>query len=146
MAGWHHWLNNVSPGVGDGQGGLACCDSWSRKESDMTERLNWSELNNNFIYLFWGTPGLRCCVGFSLAAGSGGHARVVVCGLLIVMAPLVAECQLWSTGRVVVTHRPELLRSRWDPPRPGIEPVSPALAGWFLTTEPPGKPHPSVLY
>ena len=34
-----------TPGVGDGQGGLACCDSWGRKESDMTERLNWTELN-----------------------------------------------------------------------------------------------------
>ena len=45
MAGWHHWLNGHgfgwTPGVGDGQGGLACCDSWGRKESDMTERLNW---------------------------------------------------------------------------------------------------------
>ena len=48
MAGWHHWLNGResewTPGVGDGQGGLACCDSWDRKESDMTERLNWTEL------------------------------------------------------------------------------------------------------
>ena len=31
--------------VGDGQGGLACCDSWGRKESDTAERLNWTELN-----------------------------------------------------------------------------------------------------
>ena len=49
MAAWHHWLNGCesgwTPGVGDGQGRLACCDSWGRKESDMTERLNWSELN-----------------------------------------------------------------------------------------------------
>ena len=49
MAGWHHWLNGCesewTPGVGDGQGGLACCDSWVRKESDMTERLNGTELN-----------------------------------------------------------------------------------------------------
>ena len=48
MAGWHHGLDgHVSewtPGVGDGQGGLACCDSWGRKESDTTERLNWTEL------------------------------------------------------------------------------------------------------
>ena len=48
MAGWHHQLNRRefewTPGVGDGQGGLACCDSWSRKESDTTERLNWTEL------------------------------------------------------------------------------------------------------
>ena len=47
MAGWHHWLDGResewTPGVGDGQGGLACCDSWGRKELDMTERLYWTE-------------------------------------------------------------------------------------------------------
>ena len=37
--------NKWTPGVGDGQGGLACCSSWGRKESDTTERLNWTELN-----------------------------------------------------------------------------------------------------
>ena len=36
-----------TPGVGDGQGGLACCDSWDRKESDTTERLNWTELTES---------------------------------------------------------------------------------------------------
>ena len=45
MAGWHHRLDGResewTPGVGDGQGGLVCCDSWGRKESDTTERLNW---------------------------------------------------------------------------------------------------------
>ena len=48
MAGWHHWLDGResewTPGVGDGQGGLACCDSWGHKESDKTEWLNWTEL------------------------------------------------------------------------------------------------------
>ena len=48
MAGWHHRLNGhefgYTPGVGDGQGGLACCDSWDCKESDMTEQLNWTEM------------------------------------------------------------------------------------------------------
>ena len=48
MAGWHHRLDGResewTPGVGDGQGGLACCDSWGWKESDTTERLNWTEL------------------------------------------------------------------------------------------------------
>ena len=48
MAGWHHWLDGreseCTPGVGDGQGSLACCSPWSHKESDMTERLNWTEL------------------------------------------------------------------------------------------------------
>ena len=49
MAGWHHGLDGResewTPGDGDGQGGLACCDSWGHKESDMTEWLNWTELN-----------------------------------------------------------------------------------------------------
>ena len=47
MAGWHHQLDGHgfgwTLGVGDGQGGLACCSSWGRKESDTTERLNWIE-------------------------------------------------------------------------------------------------------
>ena len=46
--GWHHWLNGHgfgwTPGVGEGQGGLVCCGSWGRKESDTTEQLNWTEL------------------------------------------------------------------------------------------------------
>ena len=47
MAGWHHWLDGPgsewTPGVGAGQGGLAYCYSWGRKQSDTTERLNWTE-------------------------------------------------------------------------------------------------------
>ena len=47
MAGWYHRLDGLefgwTPGVGDGQGGLACCNSWGHKESDTTERLNWTE-------------------------------------------------------------------------------------------------------
>ena len=47
MIGWHHRINGHefewTPGVDDGQGGLACCDSWGHKESDTTEWLNWTE-------------------------------------------------------------------------------------------------------
>ena len=58
---WHHWLNGhefeQTLGVGDGQGGLVCWDSWGRKESDTTERLNWTELNRGTlcrsVALFW---------------------------------------------------------------------------------------------
>ena len=50
MVGWRHQLDGHgfgwTPGVGDGQRGLACCDSWGHKESDMTEQLNWTELFN----------------------------------------------------------------------------------------------------
>ena len=55
MAGWRYRLDGResewTPGVGDGQGGLVCCDSWGRKASDMSERLNWTELNWIHIYL-----------------------------------------------------------------------------------------------
>ena len=46
MVGWHHWLDGhefeQAPGVGDGQGSLACCSPWGRKEWDTTEGLNWT--------------------------------------------------------------------------------------------------------
>ena len=55
MAGWHHWIDGCesewTSGVGNGQGDLACCDSWCRKESDTTERLNWTELNKILLSL-----------------------------------------------------------------------------------------------
>ena len=59
MAGWHHWLDGRESewtlGVSDGQGGLECCDSWGRKESDTTEQLNWTELMglDTMIFVFW---------------------------------------------------------------------------------------------
>ena len=64
MAGWHHWLDGRESqwtlGVGDGQGGLACCDSWGRKKSDTTERLIWYDLipewPRGFHYFFQFMP------------------------------------------------------------------------------------------
>ena len=58
MAGWHHWLDGHefewTPGVCDGQGGLACCDSWGRKESDRTERLSWADAYSpQHAFSFW---------------------------------------------------------------------------------------------
>ena len=71
--------------------------------------------------------GLCCCLGFSLVA---------VRGLLIAVASLVVghrleacSCSLWA----------QLLHGMWNPPRPGVEPMSPALAGGFLSTASPGK-------
>ena len=55
MAGWHHRLDGHefewTPWVDDGQGGLACCDSWGCKESDTTELLNWTEYREIWCYL-----------------------------------------------------------------------------------------------
>ena len=56
MVGWHHWCNihefEQARGVGDGQGGLVCCGPWGHRESDTTERPNWTEwhLNWDFVY------------------------------------------------------------------------------------------------
>ena len=56
MVGWHHRLDGHRFGwslrVGDGQGGLGCCSSWGCKESDMTEQLNWTELNWKYLTKF----------------------------------------------------------------------------------------------
>ena len=65
MAGWHHRLNEGefewTPGVGDGQGGLACCDSWGCKESDTTEWLNWTTLAAPTWYCFLHRKENRTC-------------------------------------------------------------------------------------
>ena len=56
MAGWHHWLDGHefewTPGVGDGQGGLVCYNSWGCQESDMAEWLNWLMLVVNWSLSF----------------------------------------------------------------------------------------------
>ena len=68
MAGWHHWLDGCESEwtlrVGDGQGGLALCNSWGCKESDMTERLIWSDLIWFIIswsQTRWSCPWLAVC-------------------------------------------------------------------------------------
>ena len=60
MVGWHHWLKGhefeQALGVGDGQGGLACCSPWGCKEMDTTERPNWQMLNlklQSFDHVMW---------------------------------------------------------------------------------------------
>ena len=56
IVGWHHQLNGLefewTSGVGDGQGGLACCSPWGCKELDKTERLNWTEIIQK-CFLLW---------------------------------------------------------------------------------------------
>ena len=69
MAGWHHRLDGRefewTPGVGDGQGGLACCDSWGRKESDTTEQWNWTVMKTSSRKIFW-PHSFRTLLGFFL--------------------------------------------------------------------------------
>ena len=82
MVGWHHQLNGHGFGwtleVGDGQGGLVCCGSWSRKELDMTELLNWTELWDNASSLLT-SKDLPCAHSF-------GKVSLTSCGHLISLA------------------------------------------------------------
>ena len=93
------------------------------------------------VYFFLVVLGLCCCSGFSLAVASRGYALVAVSRLIV--AFLVAENRF--SGSVVVAHGLSCSEACGIFPGPGIEPVTPALAGRFFTTEPPGKPLPEVL-
>ena len=96
---------------------------------------------SNFI-LVLSVLGLHCCTWAFSSCSKRGLLFVVVLRLLIVVASLVAEHRLWSAGSVAMVHR--LSCSIWDLPEPGIKPVSPALAGGFLTTF-PGKSYSLFL-
>ena len=82
MAGWHHWLDERESewtlGAGDGQGGLACCDSWGRRVSDLTESQlsDWTELKavirilqaRPHQYMNWELPDIQA--GFRKGRGT----------------------------------------------------------------------------
>ena len=118
----------------------------------------------SFIY-FLAALGLCCCTRAFSSCGEQGLLFIAVCGLLIAVSSLVAEHGLQGTrASVVVAHGlsscglrglerrlsscgtwAQLLCGMWDLPSPGLEPVSAALAGRFLTTVPPGKSQYLVL-
>ena len=114
-----------------------------------------------FIYFIFGCVGsLLLHAGFPLAAASGGYSSLrcvdfscggfSCCGVWalgarasVVVAHGRSSCGSWALERRLSScgARASLLRGMWDLPWPGLEPMSPALAGGFLTTVPPGKLH-----
>ena len=124
------------------------------------------KLKDSYLFFFF-----FCCVGSSLlcmgflqlqrvGATLGCGARASHCGdfsccqawALGAWASVVVARGLRSCGSRALGHRlsgwgtpAQLLRGMWDLPGPGLEPISPALAGGFLTAEPPGKPKDSYL-
>ena len=84
--------------------------------------------------------GLRFCARAFSSCGKWGPLFIAVCGPLTIAASLIAEHKLQTRRLSSCGSRAQLLRGMWDPPRPGLEPVSPALAGRLSTTAPPGKP------
>ena len=84
--------------------------------------------------------GLRFCARSSSSCGKRGPLFIAVRGPLTIVAPPAAEHRLQTRRLSSCGPRAQPLRGTWDPPRPGPEPVSPALAGRLPTTAPPGKP------
>ena len=93
-----------------------------------------------FIYLlFLAVLGLRFCATAFSSCGKRGPLFITVRGPLTIVASLVAEHRLQMRRLSSCGSWAQLLRGMWDLPRPGLEPVSPALAGRFSSTAPPGK-------
>ena len=84
--------------------------------------------------------GLRFCARAFSSCGKWGPLFIAVRGPLTVAASVVAEHRLQPHRLSSCGSWAQLLRGMWDPPRPGLEPVCPALAGRLSTTVPPGKP------
>ena len=97
------------------------------------------------IYLFLAVLGLCFCARALSSCGKRGPLFIAVRGPLTIAASLVAEHRLQMRRLSSCGSRAQLLRGMWDLPRPGLEPVSPALAGRLSTTAPPGKPLIVVL-
>ena len=89
--------------------------------------------------------GLRFCVRAFSSCGKRGPLFIAVRGPLTVAASLVAEHRLQTRRLSNCGSWAQPLLGMWDPPRPGLEPVSPALAGRLSTTVPPGKPPPADI-
>ena len=98
-----------------------------------------------FVCLFMAVLGLRFCARAFSSCSEQGPLFIAVCGPLTIAASLVAEHRLQTRRLSNCGSRAQLLRGMWDPPRPGPKPVSPALAGRFSTTAPPGKPYTTIL-
>ena len=86
--------------------------------------------------------GPRFCVRAFSSCGERGPILIAVRRLLTIAASLVAEHRLQMLRLSSCGSRAQLLRGMGDPPRPVLEPMSPALAGRLSTTAPPGKPLP----
>ena len=136
MVGWHHRLNGHefgwTPGVGDGQGGLACYNPWGHKQSDTTEWLNWTDDSKRYIHLYVHSSNIynsqdMCYVCKSL------QSCPTLCNPMDCSPPgsCVHEI-LWQEYQSGLPFPPP-----GDLPNPGIKPASftfPALASRFFTS------------
>ena len=98
-----------------------------------------------FLILFMAVLGLRFCARALSSCGKRGPLFIAVRRPLAIAASLVAEHRLQTHRLSNCGPRAQPLCGMWDPPRPGLEPASPAPAGGLSTTAPPGKPQMNLL-
>ena len=99
-----------------------------------------------FNLLFLAVLGPRLCARAFSSCGEWGPLFIAAHRPLTIAASLVAEHRLQTRRLSSCGSRIQLLSGMWDLPRPGLEPVSPALAGRLPTTAPPGKPRILFFY
>ena len=102
---------------------------------------------NKFIlfYLFLAALGLRCCSRVFSSCGQRGYSLLLCAGFSLRWLLLLQSMGSRHAGFSSCGTQAQLPHGMWDLLRPGLEPVSPALAGRFLTTAPPGKPRSLYL-
>ena len=110
------------------------------RRSNIIIYLFFKHVNFFFIYLFMAVLGLRFCARAFSSCGKRGPLFIAVRRPITIVASPVVEHRLQTRRLSSCGTRAQLLRGMWDPPRPGLEPMSPASADRFSTTAPPGKP------
>ena len=104
MAGWHHQLNGhgfeQAPGFGDGQGSVACYSSWGCKESDTTERLNWTELSSLVVFLTFFNLSLNFAIRSSWSEPQSAPGLV----LLTVWSLSIFSCKDYNQSDFGIDH------------------------------------------
>ena len=97
MVRWHHWLNGHvfewALGVGDGQGGLACCSPWGLKESDTTERLNWTDKCGLMVFVFLRLISFSEIPSRSIYFSPNGKISLLMTRIPFLMWAASAECR-----------------------------------------------------
>ena len=118
-------------------------NSWKGAEHIFQTRFVYSKklIKKKFFFnLFMAVLGLRFCARAFSSCGKRGPLFIAVRGPLTIAASLVVEHRLQTRRLSNCGSRAQPLLGMWNLPRPGLEPVSPALAGGLSTTAPPGKP------
>ena len=139
----HQEMRHSPPTTGNP--GVLYCSSFKETNFSIEQLIVFVFFFFFLIYFFWLCWVFLSVRGLSPVAASGGHSSSRCAGLSLSRPLFLRSTGSRCAGSVVVAHGPSCSAAMWDLPRPGLEPVSPALASRLSTTAPPGKPCVGVL-